>query len=216
MSLIKKYDQTLRRKFALRAVWTPGTKVHIGDIMILKDNALTMVGNLKDENIQFTETSIAETQSMSIKSNGVSQSLLQNGVKVSMQKLDPKAEAELQISFNSEDSYLLKTPRLTGTGMEQSMKIARQIAKLPKWDFRDNYIVHKVWTAEEFTFLGTMEKGKTVTFNGTGEAIKGLLKTGINAENTITSGHMLSYKVVGSSGPVVMQVFRVKKNGEIY
>ena len=35
MNLIKKYDKTLRRRVALRAVWLPGTEVKVGDIMLL-------------------------------------------------------------------------------------------------------------------------------------------------------------------------------------
>ena len=44
MSLARKYDQTLRRKYFFRAVWLPGTDIKVGDILILKDSALVCVG----------------------------------------------------------------------------------------------------------------------------------------------------------------------------
>lgn len=216
MSLARNYDRTLRRRFALRAVWTPGTRVSVGDIMRLRNGSLVSVGNLRDEQIAYSETPIAVAQSMSIKSSGVYQTLLQNGAKVALNNLDPAGEAELRITFNAEDSYLLKTPELSGTGMEQSMKVAKEAARIPGWDFRENYIVQRVWTAGEFTFLGTLEKGKTLSFRGSGEAIRKLLAAGIDSGNTLSTGSSLSYKVTGSSGPVVMQVFRVKRNGEMY
>ncbi len=216
MSLIKKYDKTLRRRVALRAVWLPGTEVRIGDIMLLKDGALVSLGNLIDENIQYTASFIGEAQSLNLQSKGVSQSLIQNGAKISLSKFDSAIDAELKISFKEENSYYLRTPIMKGAGMDQAMTVARKIAKLPHWDHLKNYVVHKIWRAEEFTFLGNLEGNSEVSFKGKGEFIRNILSNGITSGVSKAGNRNMSLDITGKSGPIVMQVFRVKRNGDIF
>ncbi len=216
MSLIKKYDKTLRRKVALRAVWLPGTQVRVGDIMLLKDGALLSVGNLKGENIPYNVSSIGEAQSIKLQSSGVSKTLTQNGAQVSLEKLDTSIDAELKISFNDENSYFLQTPILSGIGLNNAISIARRIAEIPSWDHLRNYVVHKVWRAEDFVFLGNLDNKAEISFSAKGEFIKNILSKGISSGVHISGGHSMNLEVMGKSGPVVMQVFRVKRNGDIF
>ncbi|MDA3832843.1 MAG: hypothetical protein PF495_05550 [Spirochaetales bacterium] len=140
MNLARKYDRTLRRRYSFRAVWLPGTDIKIGDILILKDGALVSVGNIGNEGIPFEEEGVGDMapqpksiggwDSLNIKSTGVSKTLLQNGTKVTLDEIESSGEVELKISFNKENSYLLKTSKLTGKGMVSALGIASKIAKL--------------------------------------------------------------------------------------
>jgi hypothetical protein len=264
MSLVKKYDQTLRRRFALRAVWLPGTDVQVGDILLSMNGSLVSVGNLNDEKIGYSISPIGKAQSINLKSRGVSQILLQNGATVSLSELDTTAEAELNLTFKDENSYFLRTPVLSGEGLDQAMIVARKIAKIPSWDHLKNYIIHKVWSAEDFMFLGNLDKSSEITFRGKGAFIKNIITGGINSEinsgitgginNGITGGinnginseiigginsgitngiiggitsgitsgvsitgsRSMNLELMGESGPIVMQIFRVKRNGDIF
>jgi len=216
MNLVKKYDKTLRRRAALRAVWLPGTQVRVGDILILKDGALVSVGNLEDAQIDFTVSAIGEAQSINLQSKGVSKILTQHGATVSLTQLDTNAEAQLKILFKHENSYFLRTPSLSGTGMDNALGVARKIAELPSWDHLDNYVVHKVWSAKDFVFLGNMDNTSEIEFNGKGEFIKNIVTNGISSGLSINGGHSINLEIMGESGPIVMQVFRVKRNGEIF
>lgn len=216
MTLIKKYDKTLRNRVALRAVWLPGTEIKVGDIMLIKDGALLSLGNLIDENISYTVSSIGEAQSLNMQSKGVSQSLVQNGARISLAKLDASADAELKISFNSENSYFLRTPSLKGYGMNQAMKVARKVAKLPEWDHLKNYVVLKVWRAEDFSFLGTLDENSELSFQGKGECIRNMINKGISTGVSRSGSSSMNLEIMGKSGPIVMQVFRVKRNGDIF
>lgn len=216
MNLIKKYDKTLRRRVALRAVWLPGTIVKPGDILLAMNDALTAVGNLGDEKIDYTVSSIGQTQSINLQSNGVSRTLVQNGATVSLAGLDTEAEAELKLTFKEEDSYFLRTPALSGEGLDQAMTVARKIAKIASWDHLQNYVVHKVWSAEDFVFLGNMESEGEIVFSGKGAFVKGLLENGFSTGLTRTGSQSMSLEIMGKSGALVMQVFRVKRNGDIF
>lgn len=216
MNIVKKYDKTLRRRVALRAVWLPGTSVKPGDILISMNGALSSVGNLRDENIEYSVSSIGEAQSINLQSKGVSRTLLQHGTKVSLNALDTEADAELKLSFKEENSYFLRTPALSGTGLDQALSVARKIAELPSWDHLKNYVVHKVWSAQDFVFLGNMESEGEIVFCGKGEFVKGLLNNGTSAGLTRSGNRSMNLEIMGKSGPIIMQVFRVKRNGDIF
>lgn len=217
MSLAKKYDRTLRRRYSFRAVWLPGTDIKIGDILILKDGALVSVGNIGNEGVPFGEEVIADVDTLDIKSTGVSKTLLQNNAKVALSEIDASEEAALSISFNKENSYFLKTSRLSGKGMVSARSIARRIAKLPNWDYQRNYVVHQVYHAEDFVFLSSQAKDSAVTFTGSAEAVRNFIEAGISAGLARTVSQSLSIEVTDKAGgAVVMRLFRVKRNGEIY
>jgi len=216
MSLVRKYDKTLRRRVALRAVWLPGTEVRVGDIMLLKNGALVSMGSLEDEHIDIRVSSIGEAQSLNLQSTGVSRSLIQNGANVTLAGLDARAEAELKLRFKQENSYFLRTPVLSGEGLEGAMNMARKIAKIPSWDHLKNYVVHKVWRASDFVFLGNLEGSSEISFKGSGEQVRNIITNGISSGLSVNGGHSINLEVMGKSGPIVMQVFRVKRNGEIF
>lgn len=216
MNLINKYDQSLHRRMALRAIWLPGTEVKVGDILHKKDGALISIGNIRNFGVDFNETFIAKSLSLNIVSRGVRETIIQNNSTVDLNSLIPDVEAELKISFDSENSYMLKTPQLSGTGMQSAISVAHDISQIPRWDYLQNYIVHKVWRAKDFTFLGSIDKDRDITFRGSGEVIYNIVQNGISSELEKTSKKSLSFEMLGKSGPIVMQVFRVKRKVEIY
>ncbi len=210
MSLVKKFDNRLRRKIALRAVWLPGTYISVGDILRNKNNAFVKVGNIKDYGVDYTESSIAKKQSINLQAQGVSYTVIQNQAKLDVKNLEVKMEAELDISFGKEDSYFIRTPNLSGSGLDKALMISKKVSQVLKWDFRKNYIVHNVWTADDFVFLGSTEKNTSVKFKGKGDAIKNLLDNGVSSNVSVQGQTKISFEVLGKSGPIVMQVFRVK------
>lgn len=216
MSLVKKYDSNLRRRVALRAVWLPGTAVKIGDILLSMNGALVSVGNLKEENIDYTVSSVGESQSINLQSKGVSQAIIQNGSTISLAGLDDEAEAELKLKFTGENSYFLRTPVLSGEGMDGAMRVARQIAKIPSWDHLKNYVVHKIWSAKDFVFLGNLEASREIVFKGKGEFIRNVVTSGNSSGVSKTGNSSVNMEIIGESGPIVMQVIRVKHNGDIF
>jgi hypothetical protein len=218
MNLARKYDRTLRRRYSFRAVWLPGTDIKIGDILILKDGALVSVGNIGSDGIPFEEEAVADMDSLDIKSTGVSKTLVQNGTKVAIDEIQTSGEVELKISFNEENSYFLKTSKLTGKGMVSALSIARKVAKQADWNFQRNYVVHQVYQAEDFTFLGSSTDDDSVIYKGSAEAVREFIEGGSSAELSRTGSQNLSIEVTDKEGKgvVVMRLFRVKRNGEMY
>jgi hypothetical protein len=131
--------------------------------------------------------------------------------------LETSGEVELNITFNKENSYFLKASKLSGKGMVSALGIAKQIAKLANWDFQRNYLVHQVYQAEDFAFLSSAATDGSATFKGSAEAVRNFIHEGISAELAKTGSQNLSIEVTGKAGGVVvMRLFRVKRNGEMY
>jgi hypothetical protein len=217
MSIARKYDNTLRKKYSLRAIWFPGTKLVIGDIMMLKDGAFVQYGKLRDFNITFDKPKeLLDIASISIRSTGVSQSIIQAGAKLSLDKLDMALDAELKIAFNADNSYLLKTPKLTGVGMDSAIKVAKKISDIPTWDYRKYYVVKEVYHAKDFVFLASEEKGHDIVIKGKGKAISNIIENGISANLALSGDKEDVLSLTGEAGPVVMRLFRLKRNGDIY
>jgi len=100
--------------------------------------------------------------------------------------------------------------------MDQAMSVARKIAELPDWDHLGNYVVHKVWSAKDFVFLGNLESNTEIEFEGKGTFIRNIFTNGISSGLSVNGGHSMNLEIMGESGPIVMQVFRVKRNGDIF
>ncbi|MFC2080382.1 hypothetical protein ACFLRQ_02795 [Bacteroidota bacterium] len=79
--------------------------------------------------------------------------------------------------------------------------------------------------AEDFAFLGSATNDSSATFKGSAEAVRNFIETGSNAELARTGSESLSIEVTdkaGTSPPtcneggIVMRLFRVKRNDEMY
>ena len=151
-----------------------------------------------------------------MQAQGVSHSVFQNQARVNIGNIEASINAELKISFNKEYSYFIRTPNLNGVGLDKAIITSNKVARLAEWNFKRNFIVHKIWAAEDFVFLGSDVSGHEVVFEGKGDAIKDLLDNGISSNVSLVGQSNISLEVKGESGPIVMQVFRVKRDGTPY
>ena len=66
-------------------------------------------------------------------------------------------------------------------------------------------------------FLGSAAKDSSVTFKGSVEAVRNFIEAGSSAELSRTGSQSLSIEVTDKEGgAVVLRLFRIKRNGEIY
>lgn len=215
MSLPTKYDRRIKRALNLRAVWEPGDSISLGDIVTRDRRGIfTDEGRLSDFGLVFRKKK-SRGKSLSFNAQGVSTALFQNGAQVDAAILNKNAAASVEVQFNREDSYMLRTPVLKGEDIDNLLQLGRAIKNVPGWEFRRFYIVWKVLTATKFTFLGSHRKGRSIKFSGKGSAVLNFLNVGATAGLTASGTQSLEVKIVGEGGPVVMGVARVRKNGRI-
>ena len=216
MSLPKKYDERIRKNLGLRAVWLPGTNIKLGDVLWLKDGIFVPITNLRKLKVNFESEKLSDNISLKFQARGVSSSILQGGAKIKPINIDLKADAELEIQFNREDTYFVRTPKITGYTITNILTVAQNIIKIPDWNNKRNFIAWNVYKAGKFIFLGNEGGNATVRVQGTGKAILDFLKVGVSAKVARVTSSNTNIELIGERGPVAMRVIRVRKNGDIY
>jgi hypothetical protein len=212
MSLPKQYSERLRKAIGARAVWMPGTPVQIGSIMIPGEDKFNLAGHLSD----FTpvmKSAAHLDKSLDLVSKGTRQRLFQAGVELpSTAQLDLTAEATLKFEFSKQFEYALKAPTLKGQHITNLLKVADAVYRLPDWQHKRFYIVHELYEADQFTFLGTEKSNRKFEFSGKGAGILGLLTAGVSAGLSATGD--VDVKILGKGGPLAMGLVRIKENGK--
>ena len=213
MSLPKAYNRRIMDTIGARAVWLPGSARPLGAIVARREpGVFAQVGDLAEHGISFNQAP-SQKQTLDLASSGSRQRIIQAGADLaSPDELDPAAKAELKLEFSKKFEFVLKTPELMGSHITNLATVVDKAAQVPGWDFDDFCIVHEIYVAASFSFLGTVSKASNVSFRGTGAAITSFLKAGLSVG--LTSSGKADVQIVGQGGPIAMALVRVRKNGD--
>ena len=215
MSLPKKYARRIRAVLGLRAVWQPGAVIDLGDIVTLRRGVFVPVEALSDFGVSFRKKRGKEAE-LTLNSQGVSETLFQAGEEVSdFSNLKPNAKARLEIKFSRNNAYYLRTPKLNSVAMDNLASVGRAVTKLGDWDWARNYVVWKVLQASQFTFIGSRQKNRRITFSGSSKALARLLTSGVSTGITRTSSRKLDLEIIGEGGPIAIGVTRIRRDGKL-
>jgi hypothetical protein len=211
MSLPEKYGKRIKEAIGAVAVWQPGTPVPLGAIM-QKDGR-----NFEEIDQLASFTSIMQSadhqdKSLDLVSKGTNQRIFQANVELpSAAALDLAADASVKYEFASEFEYILKTPILKGKHITNLNKIAQEVRNKPGWDHDHFFLVHEVFDADGFSFLGTEAKKRNFEFGGKGAGILGFLTAG--ASLGLKSSGNVDVKVLGKGGTLAIGLVRIRKDG---
>lgn len=211
MSLPKRYGQRIRRALGVRAVWLPGDPVALGDILVRNDGRFFPHDHLSSFGASF---SAAEHQdkSLDLATGGTKQTLVQAGAELrDANQLDLAADASLKLEFSDRFEFILKSPNLQGRHITDVGKVARAVSRHPDWRHDKFFIVHEVYEAADWTFLGTELRGTTVDVAGKGAGLLAFITAGASAGITITG--RIDLKIAGKGGALAMALVRIRKDG---
>jgi hypothetical protein len=212
MSLPEAYGKRLRSAIGAYPVWVPGSPVQIGSIMIKGEGEFRLAGHITDFT-QAMKTAAHMDKSLDLVSKGTRQRIFQAGVELpSTANLDLTAEAKLKYEFDKSFEYVLKAPTLKGQHVTNILQVASAVKALPEWEHSRFFIVHELYEAPEFTFLGTETSKRSFEFSGNGAGILGLLTAGASAG--LSSTGSVDVKILGKGGALAMSLVRIKKDGK--
>jgi len=211
MDLPKAFDGELRKAIHARAVWPPATPIQIGDVLVYRGDAFHKIANISS--FGATATTLPHNDiSLDLATSKVKQAIFQGGVQLpDTATLDLAAEASVELAFTGDSQFVLKTPTLSGASIQNMLEIGAKVAGLANWDHDNYFIVEELYTATDWSFIGTAKKGATFALKGNGSAILSFLSAGISF-GLKTSG-TIDLKVLGQGGAVAMNVVRVRKDG---
>jgi hypothetical protein len=212
MSLPERYGKRLRQALGAFPVWLPGTPVALGCVMVRGEGQFRPVDDLSSfTNVM--KSAPHQDRSLDLVSKGTRQRLFQANAELpGAAKLDLTAEATLKVEFERAFEYVVKAPTLKGQHITNVNQVAQAVKALPNWEHDRFYIVHEVYEADEFSFLGTETSKASMEFSGKGAAILGFLTAGASAGLTSTGN--VDVKILGKGGALAMGLVRVKKNGK--
>ena len=213
MSLPEVFDDELQRAISARAVWLPGKPLQTGDVLVSRNGEFHKAGHIS--NFGATAEVLPHNDiALDLKTSRVTQKTFQLGVGLpDTAALDLAAEASVKFEFSGKSQFVLKTPTLSGTSIQNMLTIAGVLAPLKNWKHDKFFIVEELYTAADWSFLGTKEKSSSFELSGKGSAILSFLSAG-GSVGIKTSGN-LDVKLMGKGGPLAMNVVRVRKNGSL-
>lgn len=211
MSLPERYGKRLRQALGAIAVWQPGDSVAIGAIMKKEGGRFNQI----DQISRFTNlatTAKHQDKSLDLVSKGTKQRIIQAGVELpSAAALDLTAEASLKYEFSRAFEYVLKTPTLKGEHITNVNQIAGAVKNHAEWRHKEFYLVHEIYDAEEFSFVGSETRKGNLSISGKGAGILGFLTAGASVGLTSTGDVQL--KLLGKGGTLAMGLVRIMKDG---
>jgi hypothetical protein len=211
MSLPERYGKRVRQALGAIAVWQPGDPVPLGAIMKKEGGRFNEIDQLS----RFTgiaTTAVHQDKSLDLVSKGTKQRIFQAGVELpSTAALDLTAEASVKYEFSRAFEYVLKTPTLKGQHITNVNQIAQAVRSHPEWRHKEFFLVHEVYDAEQFSFVGSETRKGSLTLSGKGAGILGFLTAGASAD--LSSSGDVQLKLIGAGGTLAMGLVRIKKDG---
>jgi len=212
-SLPEAFDKQLFRSLAARAVWLPGKAVTLGDVVQRRNGEFHKVAHINNFGAQMQTMGHSDT-SLDLSSTSVSQKIFQLGAELpDTANLDLSADASVKLAFKGKSQFVLKTPTLAGGSIQNLLEIAGIVAPLANWQHDQFFIVHELYTAVDWSFLGTKDKSADVEFTGKGAAILSFLSAG--ATLGLKSSGSIEVKILGQGGAIAQNVARVRRDGQI-
>lgn len=215
MPIPEKYDEKMKQLWGMHAVWFPGTRFRVGDIVQrAKDGTYQKIGSLKEMGIAVKSTS-SEALKTGFKSTTTKVTIFQGGGEVTQSQVNASANAEVEFSFTKGESFSVATPVGKVDTLENLLGIGAKITALPTFDHNDWRIVRQVLTVKGFTVLGSETRGSSIRFGGKGKAVIDFINFGLSAGIKKTSNSTVDVEFVGQSGALGMDLAKVKKNGAV-
>ena len=212
-SLPEAYDKQLFAALGARAVWLPGKAVTLGDVLQRRDGEFHKVAHINNFGAQMQTLGHSDT-SLDLASTSVTQKLFQLGAELpDTASLDLAAAASVRLAFGGKAQFVLKTPTLAGGSIQNLLEIAGVLAGQGSWQHDRFFIVHELYTAVDWSFLGTKDKSADVEFTGKGAAILSFLSAG--ATLGLKSSGSIEVKILGQGGAIAQNVVRVRRDGAL-
>lgn len=217
MTLAAKYNRILKGKLLHFAAWSPVTDAYeVGDFGALRRGVFQKLGNIREFGVDPDAQAGASATSFDFTSSGSSIVRVAGGATVDVFPNQP-LEAKLEITFSSEEAFYIRTSKLNVTEMRSVDQIAQKLKGRRdrdgrRWKLRWR-IVRKVYTAANPAILASVEKDTKFTLLGRADALKALELGNASAEIAVASSRQDALKIAGGTGPVAIDLFRVKLLG---
>lgn len=213
----RKYTAALKRYTGLRAVWPPTSAWEIGDYIVREEGFFHKIGNLESDFGIRVVPSAGPTLEIHFQTSKVYITKIEAGAKVSEFSNNLNAKAKLEFNFRGNHSFFMHSKPADSTAMKEKRRVGKRIARqVGKWKHREWFVISEVYRADSFILLANKEGKRKVTISGDISGVNAFLQGNVAPSLQISSLVGMGLKILGKqSGPIAVELFRVKGNGDI-
>ena len=217
MELARKYAQIVKSRLLHHAAWSPVTDTYeVGDYGAFREGIFQKLGNIREFGIDPAPKQSTSTVGFDFASSGTTMVRTAAGASVDVFPSQP-VEAKLQLDFQGDSSVFLRTSKLTVIEMPSVNAVAGQLhrkrdANGRRWKLGWR-IIRKVYVATDPVILMSLERGATFSISGTATALKAVEAGSGSASLSVSSNKANTLQIVGGTGPVAFDLFRVRVGG---
>lgn len=207
MGLPNQFNDIIKKNLNVFAAWMPiVNQYRLGDYGVIADGVFAKLGNVADEYQVTISESSGNAASIDFTSEGASLIKLAGGAKVAAIPAG-EANASIEIEFSKEKSFLVKSPEITVTIIDNVNEIANKLKESGNWDGKWK-VVYQVYHAVDPVIVSTIDAGTKLNFNGDASAL-GQMKLGSAGVNLGTN-KALGLNINGKNGIIGLGLFRIK------
>ncbi len=209
MAIAKQFNNVIERQLHVFAAWLPVTNTFkLGDYGIITDGVFVKMGNIKEFDVDITESTGSES-SIDFTSEGTRVINFAAGAQVDVIP-EGAIDAKVVFKFDKEQSFIIKSPTINLSQMENVNEAGEKLMGNPSWQDRFK-VVHQTYLAKEATIISTIDAGTEITFTGDAKALE---KLNIGDANIgFTSNNKLGLTVQGQEGVIGLGLFQIVKGG---
>ena len=207
MGLPNQFNDIIQSHLNIFAAWVPVVnKYALGDYGFFSDGVFSKIGNITDDFGLTFNTGSGSNASIDFTSANTRVIKFNAGAEVSVIP-EGAVDARIEIEFESATSFLVRSPTITVTTIENINTVANEIKKIKDWDGKWK-VVHQVYNALDPVIVSSMAAGTKIVFGGEIKALQEL-KLGSAGVN-ISTNKELGLKIQGQNGVIGLGLFRVR------
>ncbi len=207
MGVPNQFNDIIQKNLNVFAAWIPiVNKYKLGDYGVFANGIFSKLGNITDDfQVTFIEGSGSEA-SIDFTSEGARVTKLGGDANVPTGS-PVNVKAAIEVEFSKEQSFLVKSPTITVSTIDNVNEVSKKLNETGKWDGQWK-VVYQVYNALDAVIVSTIEAGTKLDFNGDATALEqmNLGHAGVNIDTNKTLG----LNITGKSGIIGLGLFRIK------
>lgn len=217
MDLASYYAQFLRSHLRHFAAWNPITDPYeVGDYGAFRRGLFHKLGNIRELGVEPHVRPGASEVSLAFTSAGATMVRTKCDARVAGSPAQA-VEGTLEIDFQGESSVLLRTGRLAVTELVGVDAVAGQLVRARdglgrRWKLGWR-IIRKLYVASDPVILVSSERGARFSLSGRVDALDAFQAGHGAAELSVSCNKADALQIVGGTGPVAFDLFRVRLGG---
>jgi hypothetical protein len=216
MSLAREYTRAFKRNLLHFPTWSPLIDTfEVGDYGAFRQGVFQKLGNIREFGVDPGARTSATKVRFSFSSAGAV--VARGGVEATGSGMPQGASATLEIGFQGEEAFFVRTRDLTVMEMPAVDEVAFELVRKRDASGRQWKqawrVVRKVYIAEDPIILASSERQTSFTLSGSAQAIAEVELGKGSAELAVTSSRGSALEIVGGKGPIAVDLFRVKLGG---